>query len=85
MPGHLYVIAFVWEVGMCVFVYLPPKLLITGGLMWLNMDPHDWLKRLYRFYMAAIVSIISRRGLRIKHVIETGVVLLIVAMYNNII
>ena len=32
--------------------------------MW--CDPYDWLNKLHNVYMAAIVSIISRRGLRIE-------------------
>ena len=33
------------------------------GMMWI---PYDWLNKFYNFYMAAVISIISRRGLRIK-------------------
>ena len=32
---------------------------------WCDMDPYDWLNKFYRFYLVAVVSIISRCGLRI--------------------
>ena len=35
-------------------------------MMWHDMDPYDWLNKSYKFYMAAVVSVISRRGLRIE-------------------
>ena len=46
---------------MCVFacVYPFPRLLITSGLMWLDMDPHDWLNKFYSCYMAIVVGIIN--------------------------
>ena len=50
----------------CVSVCLPPRLVITSGVMWRDMDPYDWLNKYYSFFMAAIVGIISRRGFRIK-------------------
>ena len=46
---------------MCVS--LLSRLLITSGVIWI---PYDWLNKFHNFYMAAIVGIISRRGLRIK-------------------
>ena len=43
----------------CVFVCVPPlRLLITTA-------PYDWLKKLYSFYMAVIVSITSSCSLSI--------------------
>ena len=50
---------------MCVFacVYPFPRLLITSGLMWLDMDPHDWLNKFYSCYMAIVVGIINGCGL----------------------
>ena len=33
---------------------------------WRDMDPYDWLNKYYSFCMAAIVGIVSRRGLRIE-------------------
>ena len=38
------------------------RLLITIGMIW---TPYDWLNKFYSFYLVAVVSIISRRGLRI--------------------
>ena len=43
----------------------PPRLLITSGVMWCNIDPYDWLNKLYGFYMAAVVSIGSERDISI--------------------
>ena len=56
---------------MCVPVSVcpPPRLVITSGVitvMWYDIDPYDWLNKFYSFYMAAIVSIISRHGLTTK-------------------
>ena len=42
---HLYV---------CLCVCLPPRILITIGMIW---TPYDWLKKSYSFYMAAVVVI----------------------------
>ena len=41
--------------------------------VWHDIDPNDWLNKLYNFYMTAIVSIISWHGLEFKCVIETRV------------
>ena len=57
MPSFLK-LCFICNVSMCVC--LPPRLLITSGIIW---TPYDWLNKFYSFYMAAIVDIISRRGL----------------------
>ena len=51
---------------MYVSVCLPPRLVIASGVMWHDMDPYDWLNKFYSFYVAAIVGIISRHGLRIE-------------------
>ena len=50
--------------GACVFVCPSPRILITSGVMWPDMDPCDWLNKCYCFCMAAIFGIVSRRGLR---------------------
>ena len=47
----------------CVHVCLLSRLLITSAMIWI---PHDWLNKFYSFYIAAVVIIISRCGLRIK-------------------
>ena len=52
-------IALSTNVGMHVFVCPPPRLLITSGVMWCDIDPYDWLNKFYGFYMAAVVGIIS--------------------------
>ena len=39
-----------------------PRLLITTGMIW---TLYDWLNKLYSFYVATVVSIISRCGLGI--------------------
>ena len=38
----------------------PLRIFITSDVMWI---PYDWLNKFYSFYVAAVVSIISRRGL----------------------
>ena len=43
-----------------------PRLVITSGVMRCDMDPYDWLNKHYSFCMAAVVGIVSRRGLRIE-------------------
>ena len=47
----------------CVCVCLPPRLVITIGVMLCDMDPYDCLNKFYSFCMAAKISIISRHGL----------------------
>ena len=46
----------------CMSMCPSPKLLITSGMMWHDMYPHDWLNKLYSCYIA-VVRIISRCGL----------------------
>ena len=48
---------------MCVCACLPPRLLITSGVIQIQ---YDWLNKFYTFYMAAIVSIVSRSQLTIE-------------------
>ena len=47
----------------CVCVSLPPRSLITSGMIWI---PYDQLNKFYSFYMAAVVSNVSRHGFDIK-------------------
>ena len=48
----------------CVCVCVPaPRLLITGDMVYI---PYDWLNEFYCFYMATVVSIVSRRGFSIN-------------------
>ena len=51
------------EVCVCVSVCPPPRLVITSGMIWIS---YDWLNKYYTFCTAAIVDIVSRRGLRIE-------------------
>ena len=48
-------------VCVCIFVCVcpPPRLLITNGVMWHDIDPNDWLNKFYGFYMATVVGIVS--------------------------
>ena len=39
---------------------LPLRIFITSDVMWI---PYDWLNNFYSFYVAVVVSIISRHGL----------------------
>ena len=48
-------------VCVCVCARPPPKLSITSGVMWCDIDPYDWLNNFYGFYMAAVVGIGSGR------------------------
>ena len=49
--------------SMCVCP--PPRLVITSGVMWCEIDPYDWLNKFYGFYMAAVVGIVSGRDVSI--------------------
>ena len=64
VPGFLKLF-LCWCMYVCTFVCvcLLPRLLITSSMIW---TPYDWLNKFYSLYMAAIVSIISRRGLTIE-------------------
>ena len=48
-------------VYICMCMCLHPRLLITSGMMWCNIDPYNY--EFYGFYMTAVVSIVSGRGL----------------------
>ena len=38
-----------------------PRLLITSGVMWCDIDSiYDWLNKFYSYYIAAVVGIVSR-------------------------
>ena len=52
-------------VCVCVCVGLPPRLLITSGVMWHDIDPIDWLNKFYSRYMAIVAIIVNGRGLGI--------------------
>ena len=47
-------------VCMCISVCPPLRLIITSGMIW---PPYDWLNKFKSFYVAAVVSIVSRCGL----------------------
>ena len=44
---------------MCVCVCRPPRLLITSGVMWRDMDPMRLVKQVLQLYMATVVVIVS--------------------------
>ena len=52
---------------MCVCIYTcvcpPPRLLITSGVMWHDMNPYDWLNKFYSCCMAIAVIIVNGHGL----------------------
>ena len=51
---------------MCVFLCVSvPRLLITSGLMWHDINPYDWLNKFYNCYMAVIVCIVNGHSLGI--------------------
>ena len=58
--GRLYVCVFAY---VCVRVCVPPRLLITSGVMW---TPYNWLNKFYSCYMATVVIIVNGRGLGIS-------------------
>ena len=51
----------------CVFVCvcLPPRLLITSGMMWRDMDLIRLVKQVLQLYMATVVVIVNGHGLEI--------------------
>ena len=53
-------------VCVCVCVSLPPRLVITNGMMRRDMNPIWVVKQVLQLCMAAIVGIISRHGLNIE-------------------
>ena len=50
---------------MCLHVCPPPRLLITSGVMWHDIDPIQLLNKFYSCYMAIVVVIGNGRGLGI--------------------
>ena len=61
MPGFLKLI-HCGRLYVCMFVYPPPKLLITSGMKW---TLYDWLNKFYSYYIATAVGIVDGRGLGI--------------------
>ena len=49
----------------CLCVCPPPRLLITSGVMWRDMDPIRLVNKFYSCYMAIVVVIINGCGLGI--------------------
>ena len=43
----------------------PPRLLITSGVMWCNLDPMRLVKQVLSCYMATVVIIVNGRGIGI--------------------
>ena len=54
----------------CVCVCLHPRLLVTNGVMWCDIDPYDWLNKFNGFYIAAVVGISSGRDISIMRIME---------------
>ena len=54
----------------CVFVCPLPRLLITSGIMWHDMNPYNWLNKFYSCYMATIVFIMNGEALALIFVTE---------------
>ena len=65
MPGFLN--CFYADVCMCVYVCVcpPPRLLITSGVMWHDMDPMQLVKQVLQLYKATVVIIVNGSGLGI--------------------
>ena len=62
LPGFLKLLSY-WKlvrVRVCKFA---PKPLLTSGVMWIS---YDWLNKFYSFYMAKVISTVSRCGLKIE-------------------
>ena len=60
---HTYILSANVCMRVCLCVCPPPRLLITSGVMWCDIDPYDWLN--IWFYMAAVVGIVSGHDLSI--------------------
>ena len=52
-------------VCVCLCVCPPPRLLITSGVIWRDMDHKRLVRKFYSCYMATVVVIVNRRGLGI--------------------
>ena len=59
MPGFLKLLLS--GTSVCVVVCLPLRLLITSSMI---LSPYDWLNKFYNFYMAAVVRLDGKCGLR---------------------
>ena len=52
-------------VCVCLCVCPPPRLLITSGVIWCDIDPYNWSNKFYGFCMATVVDIDSGRDVSI--------------------
>ena len=60
----------------CVCLCLcAPRLLITDGVMWRDMDPYDSLNKSYSLCIAAVVGSLVGVTLQLKCVIETNLII----------
>ena len=50
------------NLGKCLCVHPPSRLLIISSMMWYDINPYDYLKKFCSFYVAAM----ARSDLRIK-------------------
>ena len=61
------------QTSVCVFVCvcLPPRLLITSGMMWHDMTPYNWLKAfIWQLQSLSVVGV----ALELKHVMVTNLI-----------
>ena len=56
-------------VCVCVCVCLPPRLLISSGVIWI---PYDWFNKFYSCYMATVVVVVNGWALTLVLVIDTN-------------
>ena len=65
-PAHAWFLKIdpVWTC-VCVCVSPPPRLLITSGVMWCDIDSRRLVKQVYSCYMATVVIIVNGHGLGI--------------------
>ena len=66
MPGFLK-LYLCERLYVCVFACVcpTPKLRMTSGMMWCDIDPYDWSNKFYHFYMASVVIVVSGHGVSI--------------------
>ena len=59
-PAHAWFLKYVYvRMSVCVFVCPPPRLLITSGVMWRDMDPMRLVKQVLQLCMAIVVAIVN--------------------------
>ena len=56
----------------CMCVCPPPRLLITGGVMWRDMDPKRLAIKFYSCYVATVVIIVHGCALALVGAVDTN-------------